>query len=441
MKKFLLLLFALYNVMSVLAQSNGTPISNASKPSLPVAVPSTVGVSADRLSRIDHFIQEYIDNKQLNGATAIIVRDGKVVYYKAFGYFNIDKKTPMQKDNIFRIASMTKPIISTGVMILYEEGKFLLDDPISKYIPEFKNPQVLDKYNAADTTYTTKAAKREITIRDLLSQTSGIGYAQIGSPEANAIYYKNGINGGIGTPYSTLKEIIPRLAKLPLFHNPGEAYLYGLNVDVLGYFIEVVSGMPLDKFLQQRLFDPLGMKDTYFYLPESKQSRLVPLYLQNGNSLRIQDSIIPLNGTFWRDFPKTKGGSYFSGGAGLSSTAYDYALFSTMMMYGGSLGGTRILSPYTVRLMTSNQIRNLPMWGDPDNPNRFGLGFGIYTEKSESIAPVRAGTFDWGGMFATHFWIDPQSKVVAVFMRNIWPTDTWDFGDKAKAVVYQALEK
>jgi len=324
---------------------------------------------------------------------------------------------------------------------LYEEGKFLLDDPISKYIPEFKNPQVLDKYNAADTTYTTKAAKREITIRDLLSQTSGIGYAQIGSPEANAIYYKNGINGGIGTPYSTLKEIIPRLAKLPLFHNPGEAYLYGLNVDVLGYFIEVVSGMPLDKFLQQRLFDPLGMKDTYFYLPESKQSRLVPLYLQNGNSLRIQDSIIPLNGTFWRDFPKTKGGSYFSGGAGLSSTAYDYALFSTMMMYGGSLGGTRILSPYTVRLMTSNQIRNLPMWGDPDNPNRFGLGFGIYTEKSESIAPVRAGTFDWGGMFATHFWIDPQSKVVAVFMRNIWPTDTWDFGDKAKAVVYQALEK
>jgi len=427
--------------MSVLAQSNGTPISNASKPSLPVAVPSTVGVSADRLSRIDHFIQEYIDNKQLNGATAIIVRDGKVVYYKAFGYFNIDKKTPMQKDNIFRIASMTKPIISTGVMILYEEGKFLLDDPISKYIPEFKNPQVLDKYNAADTTYTTKAAKREITIRDLLSQTSGIGYAQIGSPEANAIYYKNGINGGIGTPYSTLKEIIPRLAKLPLFHNPGEAYLYGLNVDVLGYFIEVVSGMPLDKFLQQRLFDPLGMKDTYFYLPESKQSRLVPLYLQNGNSLRIQDSIIPLNGTFWRDFPKTKGGSYFSGGAGLSSTAYDYALFSTMMMYGGSLGGTRILSPYTVRLMTSNQIRNLPMWGDPDNPNRFGLGFGIYTEKSESIAPVRAGTFDWGGMFATHFWIDPQSKVVAVFMRNIWPTDTWDFGDKAKAVVYQALEK
>lgn len=438
MRKLLLLQFLLSAGYCSSAQSNGTAVSKASKPSLTLAVPSTVGVSAERLSRIDQFIQKYIDNKQLNGATAIIVRDGKVVYHKAFGYSNADKKTPMQKDNIFRIASMSKPIISTGVMILYEEGKFLLDDPVSKYIPEFKNPQVLDKYNAADTTYTTKPAKREITVRDLLSQTSGIGYAQIGSPQANAIYYKNGINGGIGTPYSTLKEIIPRLAKLPLFNNPGEAYLYGLNTDVLGYFIEVVSGMPLDKFLQQRMFGPLGMKDTYFYLPESKQSRLVPLYLQDGNSIRIQDSIIPLNGTFWRDFPKTKGGSYFSGGAGLSSTAYDYALFSTMMMYGGSLGDVRILSPHTVRLMTSNQIGNLTMW-NPDSPNRFGLGFGVYTEKSESITPVRAGTFDWGGMFASHFWIDPKSKVVAVFMRNIWPTANYDFGEKAKSVVYQAL--
>jgi CubicO group peptidase (beta-lactamase class C family) len=439
MKKLLFVLFALYNVIPALAQSNGEAVSKTSKSLLVTTAPSTVGVSADRLSRIDHFIQEYIDKKQLNGSTAIIVRDGKIVYYKAFGYYNVEKKIPMQKDHIFRIASMSKPIISTGVMILYEEGKFLLDDPVSKYIPEFKNPQVLDKYNAADTTYTTKPAKREITVRDLLSHTSGIGYAQIGSPQANAIYYKYGINGGIGTPYSTLKEIIPRLAKLPLFNNPGEAYLYGLNTDVLGYFIEVVSGMPLDKFLQQRLFGPLGMKDTYFYLPESKQSRLVPLYLEDKSSIRIQDSIIPLNGTFWRDFPKTKGGSYFSGGAGLSSTAYDYALFSTMMMYGGSLGGVRILSPHTVRLMTSNQIGTIPMWGDPNNPNRFGLGFGVYTEKSESVSPVRAGTFDWGGMFATHFWIDPKSRVVAVFMRNIWPTTTWGFGDGVKNVVYQAL--
>lgn len=432
-----LLLFTCILVISVSIRAQSTSYMGLKETN-----PATVGVSVDRLQRIDHFIQKYIDDKRFNGATTIIVRDGKIVYHKAMGYFNTAEKIPMRTDHIFRIASMSKPIVSAGAMILYEEGRFLLDEPISKYIPEFKNPQVLDTYNTADTTYTTRPAKREITIRDVLSQSSGIGYAQIGSDKANAIYYKNYINGGIGTPNSTLKEMIPRLAKLPLFNNPGEAYLYGLNTDVLGYLIEVVSGMPLDKFLTDRIFAPLGMKDTYFFLPPSKQNRLVPLYMIDGKGqLKIQDSIIPLNGIFRRDFPKTAGGSYFSGGAGLSSTAYDYALFCTMMMNGGSLNETRILSPFTIRLMTSNQIGTLPMWGDPNNPNRFGLGFGIYTEKSESIFPVQAGTFDWGGMFASHFWIDPKSKVVAVFMRNIWPSDTWDFGDRAKAVVYQALEK
>lgn len=436
MKKFLLLACT---CMVIIISIQAQPPALAG---LKEVNPSTANVSAQRLQRIDQFIQQYVDNKKFNGATAIVVRDGKIVYHKALGYFNAAEKIPMRKDHIFRIASMTKPIISTAVMILYEEGKFSLDEPVSRYIPEFKNPQVLDTYNAADTTYTTKPAKREITVRDLLSQSSGIGYAQIGSDKANAIYYKNKINGGIGTPYSTLKDMIPRLARLPLFSNPGEAYLYGLNTDVLGYFIEVISGIPLDQFLSTRLFMPLGMKDTYFFLPAAKQNHLVPLYMIDGQGqLRIQDSIISLNGTFWRDFPKTAGGSYFSGGAGLCSTSYDYALFCTMMMNGGELNGTRILSPYTVRLMTSNQIGNLTMWGDPNNPNRFGLGFGIYTEKSETVFPVQAGTFDWGGMFASHFWIDPKSKVVAVFMRNIWPSDTWDFGDRAKAVVYQALEK
>lgn len=410
-----------------------------SKKLLTEAAPATVGVSAERLGRIDKVIQQFVDEKKLNGATAIVVRDGKIVYHKAIGYSNAEKKTPLKKDDIFRIASMTKPIVSTAVMMLFEEGKFLLDDPISKYIPEFKNPQVLDVFNAADTTYTTKPAKREISIRDVLSHTSGIGYAQIGSAQANAIYYKNRINGGIGTPYSTLKDIVPRLAKLPLFNQPGEAFLYGLNTDVLGYLVEVVSGMPLDQFLKQRLFDPLGMSDTYFYLPESKQSRLVPLYRQNNEGIFIQDSLISLNGTFSRDFPKTKAGSYFSGGAGLSSTAYDYALFATMLCNGGELGNVRILSSASIRMMASNQIGDLLMWGDPDRVNRFGLGFGVYTEKGEARTPVRAGSFDWGGMFATSFWIDPKSKLVAVIMRNVWPTNTGDFNEKTKVAVYQAL--
>src|SRR5438045_1427419 len=192
--------------------------------------PETEGLSSERLKRIDTNIDQWIKEGQLNGATFIILRNGKVVYHKAFGFAS--ENVPMRTDNIFRIASMTKPIISVAAMMLYEDGKFLLTDSISKFIPEFKKPVVLDKYNAADTTYTTVPAKREITMRDILSQTSGIGYAQIGSTTTNAIYYKNKINGGIGTPYSTLKDVIPRLAKLPLFAQPGEEFYYGLNTDV-----------------------------------------------------------------------------------------------------------------------------------------------------------------------------------------------------------------
>src|SRR6185436_1212994 len=245
--------------------------------------PETEGISSERLKQIDANINQWIKEDQLNGATMIILRNGKIVYHKAFGFSNKQQNIAMKTDNIFRIASMTKPIISVAAMMLYEEGKFLLTDPLSKYIPEFKSPVVIDKYNAADTTYTTVPAKREITMRDILSQTSGIGYAQIGSGPANAIYYKNKINGGIGTPYSTLKDVITRLAKLPLMVQPGEEFYYGLNTDVLGYLIEVISGMPLDKYLQKKIFEPLGMKDTYFFLPKEKQARLVSLYTQQGS--------------------------------------------------------------------------------------------------------------------------------------------------------------
>jgi CubicO group peptidase (beta-lactamase class C family) len=283
---------------------------------LPMATPESQGLSSERLQRLDANINQWINEEQLNGATMIILRNGKVVYHKAFGFANRQEKITMRADHIFRIASMTKPIISVAAMMLYEQGKFLLTDPLSKYIPEFKNPVVLDKYNAADTSYTTVPAKREITVRDILAHTSGIGYAQIGSGTANAIYYKNKINGGIGTPYSTLNDVITRLAKLPLLVQPGEEYYYGLNTDVLGYFIEVISGMPLDKFVQQKIFEPLGMKDTYFFLPATKQARLVELYRQGNNKISLQDSLISLNGTFSRDFPKTPNGTYFSGGAG-----------------------------------------------------------------------------------------------------------------------------
>jgi CubicO group peptidase (beta-lactamase class C family) len=418
---FLLLLFAIVKIV---------PAQNAARP----------GFDAQRLNRIDSFINGYIKQGWCNGATAVIVQDGKMIYQKAFGFSNMEGKTAMQNNSIFRIASMTKPVVSVAAMLLYEEGKFLLDDPLSKFIPAFKDATVINKYNAADTSYTTVPATQEITIRHLLTHTSGIGYAQIGSAEANAIYYKNGINGGIGTPQFTLQQIIPKLAKLPLFNQPGQAFLYGLNTDVLGYLVEVISGMPLDKFLQQRIFLPLGMTDTYFYLPAEKQKRLVTLYKQNDNGkLEPQEKSVALNGTAVSDFPNASKGTYFSGGAGLSSTAYDYSLFCQMLINGGVYNGKRILSQHTIALMTKNQIGNFTMWGNADLSKRFGLGFGVFEEKSELTLPVGAGSYDWAGMFASHFWIDPKNKIVAVFMRNVWPTQHWDFGDRIKPVVYQAL--
>jgi len=399
--------------------------------------PGSENLSVERLNKIDNQVNQWIKEGQLNGASAIILRNGKIVYHKAFGIAS--ENVPMKTDNIFRIASMTKPIISVAAMMLYEDGKFLLTDPISKFIPEFKNPVVLDKYNSADTTYTTVPAKREIIIRDILTHTSGIGYAQIGNAIANAIYYKNKINGGIGTPYSTLKDVITRLAKLPLMVQPGEFY-YGLNTDVLGYLVEVISGMPLDKYLQQKIFEPLGMKDTYFFLPKEKQARLVSLYTQGNNKMSIQDSLISLNGTFSRDFPKTINGTYFSGGAGLSSTAYDFALLGQMLLNGGELNGKRILSAATIQIMVSNQIGELLMWGDANKTRRFGLGFGILTDYAERTLMIPAGSYGWDGMFASHYWTDPKNKMVVVFMRNIWPTEHWDYGDRIKPLIYQALK-
>jgi CubicO group peptidase (beta-lactamase class C family) len=405
---------------------------------LPAAEPESVGISSDRLARLDPFVQKYIDEGRLNGTVGIILRDGKIVYHKAYGQSNMEKKSVMQKDHIFRIASMTKPIVSVAVMMLWEEGKFSLDDPISKFIPAFKKTQVLDRYNPKDTTFTTLPAKREITIRHLLAHTSGIGYAQIGSPYANAIYKKYNINGGIGTPHLSLKQVIPRIAELPLFNQPGEKFLYGLNTDVLGYLVEVISGMPLDTFLRQRIFEPLGMKDTYFYLPAEKQSRLVKLYKQDDNG-----KISPYNGSLSvegdPDYPLAKNGEYFSGGAGLSSTAYDYALFCQMLINGGTLNNKRLLSPHTIELMTTNQIGKFLMWDNADEIRQFGLGFGLYLEKAKAALPIGEGSYTWGGMFATHFWIDPKNKLVVVFLRNLWPTQDWDFEDRIKPVIYQAL--
>jgi CubicO group peptidase (beta-lactamase class C family) len=396
---------------------------------LETATPESVGMSAARLKRIGTTLNEYIEKGYIPGAIALVVRDGKVVYHESFGYDDVAAKTKLSKDAIVRIASQTKAITSTAVMMLYEEGKFLLDEPISKYIPAFKSPVVLDKFNETDSSYTTIPAKREITIRDLLTHTSGISYSGIGTKEANAIYAKNKIANGLGTPNLKLVDFANALAKMPLMHQPGERFTYGLNTDVLGLFVEIVSGKPLDVFFQERIFKPLGMNDTYFYLPASKHPKLATLYAEDKNRNLIKAMEAQQN------FPKQQG-TFFAGGAGLSATALDYAQFLQTLLNGGSLNGNDILSPAVVRMMTSNQI------GDLNVGNRkFGLGFALVTAKESAKMPISEGNFEWGGIFGTSYWADPKENLIGIILTQKYPNSYNDWTEKYKILVYQALTK
>ena len=408
--------------------------SSGQNRSLPLseAAPKTAGFSIERLQRIDTLMETWISKNWTTGSTAMIVKDGKIIYYKGFGYEDEAKKKTSGKDLIYRIASQTKAITSVAAMILYEQGKIMLDDPVSLYIPEFKNPVVLDKLNPADTTFTTVPAKREVTIRDLLTHTSGIGYPTIGSRESNAIYAKFNIPSGIAVPEGLiLGNAMRKLGHLPLMHQPGERWTYGLNLDVLGYIIEVVSGMNLEAFFRKNIFDPLGMKDTYFYIPKEKQSRLKSLALEDATGLHSMPAVY--NGAMQRDYPNTQG-TYFSGGAGLSSTMYDYAVFLQMLLNGGEYNGNRILSPSSVHLMTINQIGNLFQ-----GANKFGLGFSITSAQEAARYPASEGTFAWGGIFSTTYWVDPKEKIIAQVYSQVWGRKHNDLDKRFMALVYQAM--
>ena len=391
--------------------------------------PAENGFSVDRLARIDQLVNEHVSKKWLPGAVVFIARNGKVVYHKSYGYSDAEAKTALKKDDIFRIASQSKAITSLAVMILFEEAKFLLDDPLSKYIPEFKSPRVLANMNWSDTTYTTVPAKSEITIRQLLTHTSGIDYAGIGSQEFKAIYAKAKIPSGIGNDNMVLADKMKTLGGMPLKHHPGEQYTYGLNTDVLGYLVEVLSGMSLDQFFRTRIFQPLGMNDTYFYLPKEKHSRLVRLY-QNKNG-----EIAKVSGTAYDgvnpDYP-TLEGKYNSGGAGLSSTVEDYAKFLQLFLNKGEYNGVRLLSRKTVELMLTNQVQ-------PPLTTQFGLGFGLETDKNDYQSIYSLGSFSWGGAFNTHYWADPKEKLVGLIFTNIYNTPHWNVGEKFRNLTYQAI--
>ncbi len=401
-------------------------VSVQMSPPLSEGLAENVGMSSERLERIDHLLENTIANADIPGAVALVARDGEIIYHKAFGMADIRSGRELRTDDIFRIASQTKAITSTAVMMLWEEGRFRLDDPVSRFIPEFANPVVLETFNPADTTYTTVEAKGEITIRHLLTHTSGIGYGIIDADERfRMIYRKAGIIDLFTTEDISIEENVRRLAVLPLHHHPGEKYTYGEGIDVLGYLIEVISGMPFDRFLRERLFDPLGMDDTWFYLPPEKAGRLVPVQARTELG-----EWVPYESAYYDPgYPVTGARRFFSGGAGLSSTAKDYATFLQMYLNHGELNGIRFLSRTTINFMMANHIGDL--WGDePDS--HLGLAFGVLTSKGQDRGGQGSkGTFNWGGYFNTQFFADPREQIIGVLMkqtrRQVSDNTAWQF--------------
>ena len=419
------LLFALTISFFINIQAQEIPSS------LEKAAPESVGFSSDRLNKIGEMLKYSIEKQQIPGAVALVAKDGKIVYHKAFGNANSEGEK-LEKDDIFRIASQSKAITATAVMMLWEEGKFQLDDPISDYIPEFKDPQILESFNEADSSFQTTPAKNEITIRHLLTHTSGIGYGVIdGNEKMKKIYAKKGITDLFTTSDITIEENIKKLAGLPLHHEPGEKFTYSEGLDVLGYFIEIISGMPFDRFLHERIFTPLDMKDTYFYIPASKADRLVEIQHKKDGEWEAFPT------TFYDpDFPVKGAKSFFSGGAGLSSTALDYAKFLQMYLNNGTFNGNRILSPITVKMILSNHTEEL--FGGPEN--FYGLAFGIVSRRGEEKGGVGSeGTFDWGGYFNTQYFADPVTDVIGILLKQTQGPLDDETGWKFRQMVFSSI--
>ena len=419
-------------LLLVFAAAAQTPSIKKSPP-LSEAKPESVGMSAQRLARIDSMCLQAVAKNEVPGMVALVARHGKIVYHKAFGMADNAAGRTLKKDDIFRIASQTKAITATAVMMLWEEGKFSLDDPISNFIPEFKNPQVLKTFQYSDTTYTTEAAKGEITIRQLLTHTSGLGYGAIdGDERFKMIYRKAGVTDLFTTDPISIGESVKKLARLPLHHQPGEKFTYSEGLDVLGYLVEIVSGMPFDRFLKTRIFDPLGMKDTWFYLPVDKAARLVPVQRFEQGAwahypLTFYDPAYPVSGAR----------RFFSGGAGLSSTVLDYANFLQMYLNGGELNGVRILSRTTIQFMMGNQTKDL--MGDPGS--FYGLAFSVVTPAGQDVGErSSAGTFGWGGYFNTSYFADPKEGVIGILFKQTQQTYSDETGRRFRVLVGSAID-
>ena len=394
------------------------------------SAPVPASFSAERAARIDALLQRYVDEGHIPGAVGLVLRDGVPVYEKAFGWADKEAGRKMTTDTIFRIASQTKAITSTAVLALMEEGRIGLAEPVWHFIPTFRHTTVAVREGD---TFKNVPAKRAITIQDLLTHTAGISYGT--EPQIAAAYQAKGLGPAAGNGWYTADKDEPicatmeRLGTLPFVSQPGEAFVYGYNTDILGCVVERASGMPLDQFVQTRITGPLGMKDTRFFIPSAERDRLAAVYASdpNGRAVRAPDGSKGQGS--YVDGPRKS----FAGGAGLTSTARDYAHFLEMIRNGGTLDGVRILAPRTVQLMTTNQSGTLH--------SSTGLGFGLGFETVDRYGAsglAGVGAFGWGGAYGTSYQVDPKSHTVVVFMQQLMPNST-DIQPKFLALVYQAL--
>jgi CubicO group peptidase (beta-lactamase class C family) len=416
----------------VSAQQSPSPQKAPASPSL---APSAVGVSAERLQRLHAGMKGFIDRNEAAGIVTLIMRDGRMVDIHATGFQDKESNTPMRTNTMFRIASMTKPITSVAVMMLYEEGKLFLTDPVSKFIPAFKGQMVLEQ--GADKPV---PARRQTNLRDLLTHRSGITYGFFnGGPVGNS-YRKNGVTDGLTTTTMTLAEAIDKLAAEPLVAHPGTAFNYSLSTDVLGRVVEVASGQPFEVFLRERIFKPLKMTDTDFVVPEAKWSRMATVYSPDGSSgIRPMKDPESFANTHMSPVAYYKSKTYFSGGAGLVSTAADYARFGQMLLNGGTLDGAQILSPKTIELMTVNHTPDLASIPIAGAGYGWGLGFRVLTDLAATQTLGSVGNYGWSGIYGTTFWVDPKERLVAIMMVQRYPGSA--VAGAFQPLVYQALIK
>ncbi|MGH8636314.1 MAG: serine hydrolase domain-containing protein [Burkholderiales bacterium] len=407
-----------------------TSASAVQRPASPPLSTRDIGLAADRLARIDRVFQQEVDENRIAGAVALVLRDGRPVYERAFGWSDKESGRKMTTDAIFRIASQSKALTSVAILALMEEGALTLSTPVSRFIPEFAKTTVATKTDAG---VAITPAKRPINIKDLLTHTAGISYgtdATVSSQyEAKALGPAAGFGWYTADKDEPICDTMARLASLPFVAQPGESYVYGYNTDILGCVVERASGVPLDQFFATRVTGPLGMKDTGFFLPADERARLATVYSTgpDGTIVRAPDGARGQG--HYVEGPRKS----FSGGAGLLSTARDYARFLEMIRNGGALDGVRILSPRTVALMTTNQIGTLRA-----TP---GLGFGLGFETVDHYGAKglsAVGAFGWGGAYGSQYQVDPASRLVLVYMVQLLPSRS-DLGQKFPTLVYQAL--